>query len=149
MFSFVFWVCGLCSLYLFLTYVAVPLIYIKEPTKNILKLIREGDRLVVFDPASNKEKYKPDAFEYHHAVILDTTTRKETIVYSFCMGEQDMRLRGDLDWMNVYEQEAVAELAAGIVCARWKKYQEACLIEGDASDARRRAAATHTYRGEK
>jgi hypothetical protein len=60
-----------------------------------------------------------------------------------------MRLKGDLDWMNGYEQDVVAELAVGIVCARWKKYEEACLIEGDASDARRRAAATHIYRGEK
>jgi hypothetical protein len=126
-------------------YIIVPVVYIKAPTKRIIELIKSGDRLVVIDPASDPKKYANDHFETNHAVIRDIVSKKETIVFSYCMKSSEMSLRGDLDWMNAYEQEAVGDVAYRIIKKRWNKYKEACVIEEGASDDRRRAAAKHTY----
>ncbi|QPI18327.1 hypothetical protein POP15_279 [Pectobacterium phage POP15] len=114
----------------------------RPPVTRILELI-DSKKLEVYDNPSSADKDRwGHLIEY---IILDHERKVKTALYRDSFHGTPC-VRGDLDWMNQWEQDRVLRLVEGICGARRKAYREACAIEKKARDERRREEAEKIYK---
>lgn len=129
----------LVALFLFVWWVwdayVVPWRMIRPPANKIISLVGNEEGFCM-------ERGGPVHYDY---LLEDTEDKKQTLLSSGFSGDS-IRLSGDLDWMNEWESERLYEVVRGVINKRESKYKEACTIEENARNERRRVLAIETYK---
>lgn len=110
---------------------------IREPTRKILQLIKEGRFL--YEGVVNKGQLS--------YILKDLeTSRKTTIETLFLYNEHDIKFSGDLSWMNNCEREIVASLIIDLVSKKKKEVEKEQRKITEKLNEERRKEAMEVYK---
>lgn len=120
----------------------LPVQMTRTPVKKIMELIkdRRGFEVSNIIPEEDRE-YAGWESRY---VILDTERRVKTFIHLDVYHGTSV-FKGDLDWMNPWEQDRVLTLVEKMIDERIGKYRETQEVESAARDDRRREDAKKIY----
>lgn len=123
---------------------------IQEPTREIVKRVLDGRFLVMdgyFYPENcgYKKLVDEEDFDWIEYTVVDTENQLVAWVYHYGMHNY-ATVEGDFDWMNQYECDSLYSAAAGISNIRKNNYKEACDIEKEARDSRKREEHKEVYK---